>query len=79
MAQQQIGLSDKQLRFITAACTDLPVEKRKIFLGRFAAYCKVRAACFIQTMTMSRAESDRRCGDCSNSSTSLPRNRNRAA
>jgi hypothetical protein len=37
---QQLGLSDKQLRFITAAATSLPVEKRSLFLQRLAVYMR---------------------------------------
>ena len=37
-----LALSDQQLRFITACCTPLPVEKRTIFLQRLVAHLKVR-------------------------------------
>ena len=37
-----LALSDQQLRFITACCTPLPVEKRSIFLQRLVAFLKVR-------------------------------------
>jgi hypothetical protein len=33
-----LGLSDSQLRYVTAAAQPLPVEKRSLFLQRLAAH-----------------------------------------
>jgi len=38
---QQLGLTDNQLKFITAAATSLPVEKRSLFLQRLAAHMRL--------------------------------------
>ena len=37
-----LALSDQQLRFITACCQPLPLEKRSLFLQRMAAHLEVR-------------------------------------
>lgn len=37
-----LGLSDSQLRYVTAAAQPLPVEKRSLFLHRFAAHLEMR-------------------------------------
>jgi hypothetical protein len=36
-----LGLSDSQLRFVTAICQPLPVEKRGLFLERLVAYLRM--------------------------------------
>ena len=37
-----LGLSDSQLKFVTAVCTPLPPDKRSLFLQRMTAFLEVR-------------------------------------
>jgi hypothetical protein len=36
-----LALTDEQLRFVTACCFPLPVEKRSLFLERLVAQLKI--------------------------------------
>ena len=37
-----LALNDDQLRFVTACCQPLKIEKRSVFLKRLVAHLKVR-------------------------------------